>query len=167
MRLILTLVLVSLIFSCNPDKKTANLENATEQNETTGDAVTGDQVKSSTLAKNDHEKIPVFEFDETDFNFGTVNEGEIVDHNFKFTNTGNAPLIINRATASCGCTVPSPPKDPILPGQTGTIHVRFNSHNKENQQVKTITIEANTTPAITKLQIHGFVVPKNQTGSTY
>ncbi len=124
------------------------------------------QAKDSAGIRESAKKLPKFQFEESDYNFGSVNEGEMVDHNFSFTNTGNAPLIIKRASASCGCTVPSFPKDPVLPGQSSMIHVRFNSNNKENQQVKTITIEANTDPAVTRLQIHGFVIPKNQDNSS-
>ena len=168
MRFILILTVVSVAFSCNPDRKTAGREKAVEQPSSAGEKVAESRpAKNSTSGKDDTQKMPVIEFEETDYNFGTITEGEFVDHNFKFTNTGDAPLIISRASASCGCTVPSPPKGPILPGQSSEIHVRFNSHNKENQQVKTITIEANTTPAITKLQIHGFIVPKDPMGSTY
>jgi hypothetical protein len=174
MRSILILTVILLIFSCKPDKDLERRVNALErrvtsleqQAETHGNDLSKNPVNSTATGTGENQKTPEFQFAETDFNFGTINEGEIVDHNFKFKNTGSAPLIISRASASCGCTVPSPPKDPIQPGQTSEIHVRFNSSNKQNQQVKTITIEANTNPVITKLQIHGFVVPKNQSGST-
>jgi hypothetical protein len=119
-------------------------------------------VTSDTGPKSGTALKPVFHFEEPDYNFGTINEGEVVNHLYKFTNVGAAPLIITKATASCGCTVPSPPKDPILPGQSSEIRVQFDTKNKPNQQVKTITIEANTDPVITKLQLRGFVVPKNQ-----
>ncbi len=105
---------------------------------------------------------PKFLFEESEFDFGTIDEGKIVEHSFRFTNIGKAPLVVKKATASCGCTVPSSPKDPIKPGESSEIKVRFDSNNKPNQQVKTITIEANTEPVLTKLQIRGFVVPKNQ-----
>jgi hypothetical protein len=105
---------------------------------------------------------PKFQFLESEFDFGTIQEGEVVEHLFQFTNVGNAPLIIKKASASCGCTVPSTPKDPILPGESSEIKVRFDSRNKPNQQLKTITIEANTEPVMTRLQIKGFVVPNSQ-----
>ena len=112
------------------------------------------------------DELPVLTFKETTHDFGKVIQGEIVSYAFHFRNTGKSDLVIADVSASCGCTVPSPPKDPILPGQSSEIHVKFNSSNKPNQQVKTITIEANTNPAISKLQIHGFVVPKNQANSS-
>ena len=62
---------------------------------------------------------------------------------FKFTNTGNAPLMITNATSSCGCTVPNPPKDPIAPGEDGELLVKFNGTG-QNQVTKTITVMANT-----------------------
>ena len=102
-----------------------------------------------------------FEFESTEFNFGTINEGDIINHTFTFTNTGNTPLIIEKATATCGCTVPKWPKRPIPVGGTGEIDIRFDSKNKPNRQIKTITITANTEPALTRLKIMGFVTPKS------
>lgn len=173
-------LLISLIvISCHPDKNLERRVNALERRvaalekqanlsgKNTADETAVGVADSVNHNDSTQDNIPEFRFEETDFNFGTINEGDMVDHNFKFTNVGNAPLIINRASASCGCTVPSPPKDPILPGQSSQIHVRFNSNNKQNQQVKTITIEANTNPSITKLQIHGFVIPRKQANSSF
>jgi hypothetical protein len=111
---------------------------------------------------NDNELKPVIKFADQEFDFGTVNEGDIVNHTFLFTNTGNSPLVIEKATASCGCTVPEWPRQPIGVGETGEIKVRFNTKNKPNQQIKTISISANTQPALTRLRIRGFVTPKNQ-----
>ena len=105
---------------------------------------------------------PEIKFNELEFDFGTINEGDIVNHTFKFTNTGKSPLIIDKATASCGCTVPDWPKQPIGIGKIGEIKVRFDSKNKPNQQIKTVTISANTEPTLTRLRIKGFVTPKNQ-----
>nr|HNH67158.1 DUF1573 domain-containing protein [Bacteroidia bacterium] len=68
-----------------------------------------------------------------------ITEGEIVSYNFKFKNSGKAPLIITQASASCGCTVPEYSKDPIAPGQEGFIKVTFNSEGKHGMTSKTIT----------------------------
>ncbi len=102
--------------------------------------------------------IPAFAFATSDHDFGTITEGEIVDHVFSFTNDGEAPLIISSATASCGCTVPLWPKEPIPVGGTGEIKVQFNSRNKPGIQNKTVTITANTYPKITRLKIKANVV---------
>jgi hypothetical protein len=96
-------------------------------------------------------------FEETDFDFGTVEEGEKVKHTYKFKNTGNEPLIIASAKGSCGCTVPKWPSDPIAPGQTGVIDVEFDSKGKPGKQTKRVTVTANTVPAQTFLNITGMV----------
>lgn len=101
--------------------------------------------------------IPNFEFTEERYDFGTIKEGDIVEHVFKFKNVGEAPLIISSATASCGCTVPVWPKEPIGIGEEGEIAVRFNSKGKPGTQNKTVTITANTYPKITRLNIKAAV----------
>jgi len=106
--------------------------------------------------------LPMFAWGQTDHDFGTINEGDIVDHVFTFTNDGDAPLIISSATASCGCTVPDWSKDPIPVGGTGEIKVQFNSRNKPGTQNKTVTVTANTYPKVSKLQIRANVVKANQ-----
>ncbi|HXA00616.1 MAG TPA: DUF1573 domain-containing protein [Cytophagaceae bacterium] len=98
-------------------------------------------------------------FDSNEFNFGVIKDGEIVQHTFKFTNTGKAPLIVNNAKASCGCTVPQWTKEAIAPGGTGKIDVTFNSSGKGGQKVeKRVTVYANTSPAETLLFIKGEVL---------
>ncbi len=96
-------------------------------------------------------------FEETEFDFGTVDQGEKVTHVYKFANTGNEPLIISNAKGSCGCTVPSWPKEPIPVGGSGEIQVQFDSKGKKNKQSKKVTITANTDPAQTFLTIKGEV----------
>ena len=112
--------------------------------------------------------LPVFEFTETDHDFGTINEGDVVEHTFKFTNNGEAPLIIQNATGSCGCTVPTWSKEPIPVGGEGMVTAKFNSKGKPNVQNKTVTITANTWPKQTRLKIKALVTPaaKNDATST-
>ena len=102
--------------------------------------------------------IPSFAFVKETHDFGTINDGDIVEHVFKFTNNGEAPLIISNATATCGCTVPKWPKEPIAVGESGEIQVRFNSRGKAGIQNKVVTITANTYPAANKLQIKANVL---------
>ncbi len=97
------------------------------------------------------------EFEETNFDFGTIKQGDKVTHVFKFRNTGNEPLIISNAKATCGCTVPEWPKDPVPPGATGEIKVVFNSRGKSNKQNKKVTITANTNPPQSFVYLKGFV----------
>jgi hypothetical protein len=98
-------------------------------------------------------------FSEENYNFGTVKEGEKVQHIYKFTNTGTNPLTITDAKGSCGCTVPQWPKEPIAPGATGEIKVEFDSKGKPGKQSKTVTVKANTEPFNTILKIEGDVTP--------
>lgn len=106
--------------------------------------------------------LPAFGFEESSYDFGSITEGDVVEHVFKFTNTGEAPLVIQSASASCGCTVPSYPREPIAPGATGEIQVKFDSSNKPGIQNKTVSITANTDPSITRLTIKSNVVPKGE-----
>jgi hypothetical protein len=103
--------------------------------------------------------LPVFAFDGTDHDFGTINEGDVVEHTFTFTNNGEAPLIIQNATGSCGCTVPTWSKEPIPVGGEGIVTAKFNSKGKPNVQNKTVTITANTWPKQTRLKIKALVTP--------
>ncbi|MCS6929148.1 MAG: DUF1573 domain-containing protein [Saprospiraceae bacterium] len=99
-------------------------------------------------------------FEESEYDFGEVREGDIVEHEFVFKNVGKVPLSILNARSSCGCTVPDWPKDPIPPGGTGKIKARFNTEGKTNEQKKLIYITANTYPNETVVVLKGRVKPK-------
>ncbi len=96
-------------------------------------------------------------FDKTSHNFGKFSEKQPVQKcTFTFTNTGTAPLVINQAIASCGCTVPAYTKTPILPGKKGEITVTYNGTGKfPGHFKKTITVRSNATTEMTRLQIEG------------
>ncbi|KAB7730973.1 DUF1573 domain-containing protein [Rudanella paleaurantiibacter] len=112
-------------------------------------------------------KMPKMEFaDQGVYDFGTITEGDTVEHNFAFTNTGEFPLIINNITASCGCTTPEWPREPIAPGQKSSIRVRFDSKGKVGAQNKTVTVFANTEPAMSDLQFRVMVNAKAGADST-
>jgi Protein of unknown function (DUF1573) len=107
--------------------------------------------------------LAAIQFDTNEFIFGTIKDGEVVQHTFQFTNTGKAPLIVRDAKASCGCTVPQWTKEAIAPGGTGKIDVTFNSSGKGGQKVeKRVTVYANTSPAETLLFIKGEVLAKSE-----
>ena len=101
--------------------------------------------------------LPIITWDEVEFDYGTIYEGDIVKKDFRFRNTGTAPLLIVNATSTCGCTVPDWPKSPIPPDSTGTILVKFDSKNKEGAQNKEVTIFANTYPNKSTITIKGIV----------
>lgn len=107
-----------------------------------------------------------FTFDNVEWDFGTIDQGDVVEHSFEFTNTGTEPLIISNAKGSCGCTVPVWPREPIAVGATGTISVKFNSKGKKNKQHKRVTLTANTTPNQTVLRVKGEVTAPETTTAT-
>ena len=100
---------------------------------------------------------PRIEFQEKKFDFGKLNRGESVSHTFTFTNTGNADLVITNANASCGCTVPKYSKEPISPGEQGSIEIVFNSSGFRGNQYKTIRVYSNAKTRSKKLKIAAFV----------
>ena len=113
------------------------------------------------------QKMPKITFAEKGiYDFGDLTEGDTVEHTFAFTNTGEFPLIINNITASCGCTTPEWPREPVAPGAKSSIRVRFNSRGKVGQQNKTITVFANTDPSMTDLQFKALVNPKADSTET-
>lgn len=92
------------------------------------------------------------------YNFGKVTDGEKVEYNYRFINTGKHPLIITAATASCGCTVPEKPEEPVKPGETGFLKVVFNSKGRVGTAHKEITVRSNAYPPFPVLQLQGEVV---------
>lgn len=158
-----------LLAGCNNaglEEKVANLEQrvaALESGQTASKPATlTQQVSQAESSTTPQGSLPQFSFEESTHDFGTITEGDIVEHTFKFTNTGDAPLIIQSASASCGCTVPSYPRAPVAPGQTGEIQVKFNSSNKPGIQNKTVSLTANTDPSITRLTIKSNVVAEKE-----
>ena len=106
--------------------------------------------KKSSLSDNKPEKevdpnakYPEFKFEKTKHEFGDIHKGAIVKHTFKFSNTGEIPLLINDIRTTCGCTTPKYTKEPIAPGTDGEIVVQFNSAGKQGIQNKKITILSN------------------------
>jgi hypothetical protein len=86
------------------------------------------------------------QFDEIKHDFGTIKEGTVAKHTYTFTNTGKAPLLISEVISPCGCTTPSFTKQPVLPGQKGSIDIAFDSKNRPGLANKTLTVIANTSP---------------------
>lgn len=106
-------------------------------------AVTTDKAAEVAVAS-PAEKMPKFNFKNGEtHDFGELNEGPLAEHIFEFTNTGKEPLIIQNASASCGCTTPEWPKEPILPGKTGKITVRYTTQGRPGPFTKSIFITSN------------------------
>ncbi|WP_299624168.1 DUF1573 domain-containing protein [uncultured Tenacibaculum sp.] len=105
---------------------------------------------------------PEVVFDREVHDFGIVDEGFVVETSFKVTNSGKSDLVITNAKASCGCTVPTWPKEPIKPGETKEVQVKFNTSGKPNKQSKTVTLYTNTVKGREEVKISGMVTPKNK-----
>ena len=119
------------------------------------------QAKTGTADKttqaNANPNAPTVDFKEESYNFGDISEGPQVTHEFKFTNNGKEPLILSNVKASCGCTTPSWPKDPILPGNEATILVTYNTQGRPGKFTKTITITSNASNPNKVITINGTV----------
>jgi len=123
-------------------------------------AITTALVASPLTANSTAEKVlsPKIEMLETSFDFGEMQQGESVTHDFILKNIGEADLIISAAKGSCGCTVPQWPKDPIAQGEQATIKVTFNSAGKSGKQNKTVTLVTNAMPNTKVITINGNVI---------
>jgi hypothetical protein len=104
--------------------------------------------------------LPIMSLQDTLFDFGTVNEGDIITKEFFFTNTGTAPLLITEAKSTCGCTIPEWPKEAIAPDSSGAILVKFNTINRTGAQLKEVSIFANTFPNQQVIKLSGRVIKK-------
>lgn len=102
-------------------------------------------------------ELPKMDFDETDYDFGKIIQGEKIAYDYHFVNSGKGDLVISRVSTSCGCTVGNYPKKPVKPGEKAKIEVVFDSKGKKGFQNKTITVLANTEPNSTMLHIKGVV----------
>lgn len=105
-------------------------------------------------------RMPVIRFDDTVHNFGTIREGEIVEHKFSFRNVGKTPLLIGSAETTCGCTASDYPRDPVAPGAGGAITVRFKSEGKSGHQEKNVTLSTNAAAPVPQLRIIAEVQPQ-------
>lgn len=164
-----TLLTLSSCKNKADEKRIAELESRLAQLET-NKATSATQTPAPTQSVADEKPegpLPVAAFETTDHDFGTINEGEKVKYTYKIKNTGEAPLIIQSAQPSCGCTVPDWTKEPIPVGGTGFVRAEFDSGGKPGINNKTITVTANTWPKTTTLRFKAMVTPKaNQQGPT-
>jgi hypothetical protein len=104
--------------------------------------------------------LPIITWRDTLYEFGEVNEGDVVTKEFFFTNTGTAPLLITQAKSTCGCTIPEWPKEQIPPDSSGVVTVKFNTINRTGSQLKEVTIFANTFPNQSIIRLKGRVIKK-------
>lgn len=109
------------------------------------------QGTQETRAKEAH-----IEFESDVVDYGTIDKGSDPKRTIKFKNTGTAPLVITNCKGSCGCTVPTCPKDPIMPGETGKLEVRYDT-NRVGAINKTVTVKSNAANGTTYIKVKGKV----------
>ncbi len=119
------------------------------------------------FAQNNSDDAPIFKFEEDTHDFGNVKEGPDATYDFKFTNVGKTPLIIQNCSASCGCTTPKWSKDPIMPGKTGVITVKYATKGRVGNINKTVYIQSNAKSLKERyeLYIKGTVIPEDKVGT--
>lgn len=121
--------------------------------------------KAKTEKKAKKTKLPKVEgvglvFENETIDYGTIEQGADGKREFVLTNNGTQPLIISNAQGSCGCTVPTFPKEPILPGKSAVIGVKYDT-NRVGPFTKTVTITSNATTGASKvLTIKGTINAK-------
>jgi len=144
-KLALSIALLGVVLACGPKK---------EEDKLSTDAVTN-SASADGKASID---LPEIKFEEDEFDFGLITQGEKVSHAFRFKNTGSKPLVISGASGSCGCTVPEWPTEPIAPGGEGRINVVFSSEGKKGLVEKTVTVVTNCEPSTRILRIKTEIV---------
>ena len=119
-------------------------------------------VSSISLAQEANVPGPVITFEESEFNFQDIHQGDKVEHIFNFENTGDSPLIITNIQTTCGCTATDWEREPILPGSKSSIKVSFNSAGKMGRQNKVITIISNSVAPLNQVKITTNVLPPSK-----
>lgn len=166
MRYPIFLATALLLAACNNDKKAeVGTEGMNAAATVTSDAANPTIDNPNVVSEDEtpNPNAPVMKFAEAEFDFGDIQPGSKVRHTFTFTNTGKSPLLIEDATASCGCTTPSWTKEPVAPGAEGKMEVQFDSHGKQGIISKQVAVRANTQPSITTILIKGNVLTDDAT----
>jgi len=160
--LMMVVVMVALVMGCRSradEKRIADLESRLAQIENKNAPQTATPANPTATAAPEEKPegpLPLAEFDKTDHDFGTVTEGQKVSYDYKFKNNGQAPLIIQTAQPSCGCTVPTWPKEPVMKGQSAVIKVHYDT-KRTGAFTKTVTIESNARSNPKVITIKGVV----------
>jgi hypothetical protein len=123
-------------------------------------AITTELISSPLTADQSAEKVltPKIQMIEESFDFGEIQQGESVTHDFVLKNIGDAKLVISTAKGSCGCTVPEWPKEPIAKAEEGIITVTFNSAGRSGKQNKKVTLVTNAIPNTKVITLTGNVI---------
>jgi len=163
---VVVLAAMFVVQSCKEDSKVK--ESAREQLSSAKDKVNNATKNPKDVLKK-QEAEPVgpttkVEFEEMSYDFGKVMEGTVVEHDYKFKNVGTEPLVLKKVKASCGCTVPTWPRNAIAPGESAVIHAKFDTKRRGRPggapQNKSITVTGNIEGGKVVLKLKGLVDKK-------
>lgn len=167
-KVILSLCVVAAISACGGSDHGIEAVNGEVQSAVSSDEPIDEKMLAEIKAMEKEEEqrskeleqnMTSLKYDKLIHDFGKVKQGSENTTQFKVTNTGTKPLIIDDVSASCGCTLPKKPEKPIAPGQSDVIEVTFKPKpGQANEIIKTVTVTANTDPRVSKLEIKAFVV---------
>lgn len=157
MRKLIVGILGVLAVACAPVAKEEQGKNSSPSTQSQSES-SGQPVPVSQTA----EPTAKIEFDKMEHDFGKIREGEKVQYRFKVKNPGTVPLRLTDVKPSCGCTAPNWTKEPIPPGGEGFVEVIFDSQGRSGEQMKTVTVFANTDPPSHLLRFRGEVIPAKQ-----
>lgn len=158
-RIILVLVTTVAIASCESREISGSWSNDAAIN---AEVYGGAQKPTPQPPASDPIPLTSIEFEALEYDFGEIMQGTVNDCTYKFRNTGDHPLTIQNSKASCGCTVSSHPKEPIAPGETSEIKLRYSCGGQRGHQEKSVTVVANTEPSQTILRMKAYVVEKGE-----
>ena len=163
-KIVYTISFLSLI-SCGKEEgqgqKLSKKEGTVTSNLETNEAELKKIIQDAPEVKAPVITITSMSFNKIEHNFGTVKEESVSEYSFMVTNTGSQPLVIEDVSASCGCTTPKKPENPIAPGKSDEIKVSFKPNvGQLGEQNKTVTVKANTNPDLVVLKIKANVKKK-------
>jgi hypothetical protein len=147
---LVSLVLVFSLYACNMKEEKDTLSTDLISNPISADS------------PNQNGKLPQFSFKTTEHDFGKIIDGVKVSYKFRFTNVGNADLIISNVKTTCGCTVSRFPKKPVKPGESEFIELTFDSSRRQGFNHKAASVLANTQPNVATLNIKALVISADQ-----
>lgn len=153
MRKLVILALSGFLLACSNNSNDSNsyVSSYEDPNYLPSDS---DSVVVSSVSKGN------IEFIASSYDFGTIEEGKIIEHSFEFVNSGESPVIVSRVVTSCGCTTSDFTTTPVLPGEKGNVTVKFDSNGQAGKQQKIITIQSNAENNIETIELKGTVNKK-------
>jgi hypothetical protein len=157
MKYLIVPVVAFFLFSCNAENKEEVKSDPLLEKIAGKDYAKLIEIPTTKEGQIDTAQIALITFEESVFEFDTINEGDVIEHTFNFTNPGKKPLFILQTNSSCGCTVANYSKEAIQPGESGSISISFNSKGKSGQQNRKISVITNSYPNEKLIMLKGFV----------